>query len=185
VNVVGWTLTLPPAHSSQEGPQGQHQDHDLCCSTVGLFGVAGRGEQLVVRIATRAAARVLGPPSPFVNAPPAYAPRLPSQQPRAWSRRSQKDVKMGHYEPATTERGRGVRQRVVRREPMPRVDWILGNCGLFGIFGSALPLSSLRQPNNANGQYLQPSQNCHQPPVTSVIRHYHRLSLVSLSKRAS
>ncbi|PMD56477.1 uncharacterized protein K444DRAFT_616309 [Hyaloscypha bicolor E] len=68
---------------------------------------------------------------------------------------------------------------------MPRVDWILGNCGLFGIFWSALPLSSLRQPNNANGQYLQSSQNCHRPTVTSAIRHYHHLSLVSLSKRAS
>jgi hypothetical protein len=111
----GHSRFLPPT-LHRKAPQGQHQDHDLCCSTVGLFGVAGRGEQLVVRIATRAAARVLGPPSPFANAPPAYAPRLPSQQPRAWSRRSRKDVKMGHYEPATTERGRGVRQRVVRRE---------------------------------------------------------------------
>lgn len=68
---------------------------------------------------------------------------------------------------------------------MPTSGLVLGNCGLFGILLVCTASLSLCQPNSANGQYLQSSQNCHQPSVTSVIRHYHRLSLFSLSKRAS
>jgi hypothetical protein len=46
VNVVVWTLTLPPpAHSSYEGsPQGQHQDHDqLLLHSLSLWRCWARG----------------------------------------------------------------------------------------------------------------------------------------------
>jgi hypothetical protein len=112
----GHSLFLPPPTlHTKEAPKASTKTTTNCCSTVSLFGVAGRGEQLVVRIATRAAARVLGPPSPFANAP-AYASRLPSQQPRAWSRRSQGTYRWATMNQQPLRGGRGVRQRVARRE---------------------------------------------------------------------
>ena len=54
---------------------------------------------------------------------------------------------------------------------MPTSGLVLGNCGLFGILLVCTASLSLCQPNSANGQYLQSSQNCHQPSVTSVMTH--------------
>jgi hypothetical protein len=111
--------------------------------------------------------------------------RLSSHAPGRGGRNLQGTYRWATMNQQPLRGGRGVRQRVVRRE-LAAHEWT-GVGELRTVWNLLVCTASLSrcQPNSANGQYMQSSQNCHQPSITSVIRHYHHLSLFSLSKRAS